>query len=191
LASARPGTRRRRPPRRWRRPAEPAFALYPAQTRAGLDPTLREEFVERLTGLRRAYLAQGGAAATTSCLQILDLGQLRFRFGRRWPQIRHKALGIAEAAIQRDFGKGDLYVAVSETCYYLFRLGVKRRAAERRGRLLAAEITERLCGAIPGGVAAGVRRRPFDFGQGLAGGRRLSSSATGSRHSARRWTTGS
>jgi hypothetical protein len=38
------------------------FALYPPRTRAGLDPGRREEFLERVAGLRRAYLAQPAAS---------------------------------------------------------------------------------------------------------------------------------
>lgn len=144
------------------------FALYPPRTRAGLDPNLREEFLERVSGLRRAYLAQPASAAMSS-LQTLDLDQIRLRFGRRWPAVRPKVLGIVEAAVQRELGKDDLYVAVSETVLHLFRIGLRRRDAERRGRLLAAEITERLCGTIPGGVAVRLKTAGFDFNHGLAG----------------------
>jgi hypothetical protein len=58
-----------------------------------------------------------------SSLQILDFDQIRLRFGRRWPGLRQKVLGIVEAAVQREIGKDDLYVAVSETLLYLFRSG--------------------------------------------------------------------
>jgi hypothetical protein len=149
-------------------PSGPEFTLYPPRTRAGLDPSRREEFIERVAGLRRAYLAQPAASAMSS-LQILDIDQMRLRFGRRWPGLRQKVLGIVEAAIQREVGKDDLYVAVSETIFHLFRVGLKRRDAERRGRLLAAEVTERLCGTVPGGVAVRMKTVGFDFNHGLAG----------------------
>jgi hypothetical protein len=142
--------------------------LYPPRTRAGLDPTKREEFVERLAALRRAYLAQAPGARRSS-LQIVDLDQIRRRFGTRWPQVREKALGIVEAGLQREMGRDDAYVAVTETLFYLFRVGVARQDADRRAGLLAADVTERLCGAIPGGVAVRVKTAPFDFAQGLAG----------------------
>src|SRR5215213_148342 len=82
--------------------------LYPPRTRAGLDPTKREEFLDRLSALRRAYLAQA-AAARLSSLQIIDLDQIRRRFGTRWPQVREKALGIVEAGLQREIGRDDAY----------------------------------------------------------------------------------
>ena len=149
-------------------PSGPEFTLYPPRTRVGLDPSRREEFIERVAGLRRAYLAQPAASAMSS-LQILDIDQMRLRFGRRWPGLRPKVLSIVEAAIQREVGKDDLYVAVSETIFHLFRVGLKRRDAERRGRLLAAEVTERLCGTVPGGVAVRMKTVGFDFNHGLAG----------------------
>jgi hypothetical protein len=43
-------------------PSGPEFTLYPPRTRAGLDPGRREEFLERVAGLRRAYLAQPAAS---------------------------------------------------------------------------------------------------------------------------------
>jgi hypothetical protein len=142
--------------------------LYPPRTRAGLDPTKREEFLERLSALRRAYLAQAPSARASS-LQIIDLDQIRRRFGTRWAQVREKALGIVESGLQREMGRDDAYVAVTETLFYLFRVGVARQDADRRARLLAADMTERLCGAIPGGVAVRLKTAPFDFAHGLAG----------------------
>jgi hypothetical protein len=146
----------------------PPFSLYPPRTRAGLDPAKHAEFPDRMLGLRRAHLAHGPGSSLGS-LQLLDLDQIRVRFARRWPQVREKAMGIVEAALQRELGRDDAYVAESDTRFYLFRIGLKRPDAERRGRLLAADITERLCGAIPGGVAVKMRTAPFDFDRGFAG----------------------
>lgn len=144
------------------------FSLYPPRTRAGLDPMKHAEFPERMLALRRAHLAHGQGPATGS-LQILDLEQIRLRFARRWPQVREKAMGIVEAALQRELGRDDTYVAVTDTLFYIFRVGLKRQDAQRRGHLLAADITERLCGAVPGGVAVRLRTAPFDFDRGFAG----------------------
>ena len=150
-------------------PAEAAaFAIHPPGTRAGLNPLKRDEFLNGLSAIRRACLALGRASGQT-CLQLLDLEQIRYRFGRRWTPLRPKIFGIVESSLQRDLGRDDAYVAVSETLFYVFRIGLKRQDAERRGWLAAADITERLCGAIPGGVAVTVKSVPFDVGAGLAG----------------------
>src|SRR3954453_964090 len=150
-------------------PAEAAaFAIHPPRTRAGLNPLKRDEFLNGLSVIRRACLALGRASGQT-CLQLLDLEQIRYRFGRRWTSLRPKIFGIVESSLQRDLGRDDAYVAVSETLFYVFRIGLKRQDAERRGWLAAADITERLCGAIPGGVAVTLKTVPFDVGAGLAG----------------------
>ena len=150
-------------------PAEAAaFAIHPPRTRAGLNPLKRDEFLNGLSAIRRACLALGRASGQT-CLQLLDLQQIRYRFGRRWTPLRPKIFGIVESSLQRDLGRDDAYVAVSETLFYVFRIGLKRQDAERRGWLAAADITERLCGAIPGGVAVTLKTVPFDVGAGLAG----------------------
>jgi hypothetical protein len=143
-------------------------SLYPPHTRLGLDPTKRDEFANRISALRRAHAAQADTARASS-LQILHLDQIRARFGRRWSQVRGKALSIVETSLQRELGRDDAYVAVSEVTYYIFRLGLKRRDADRRGALLAADMTERLCGALPGGVAVQLKTAAFDVDQGLAG----------------------
>ena len=149
-------------------PEAAAFAIHPPRTRAGLNPLKRDEFLNRLSAVRRACLALGRDSGQT-CLQLLDLEQIRYRFGRRWTALRPKIFGIVETSLQRDLGRDDAYVAVSETLLYVFRLGPKRQDAERRGWLVAADITEKLCGAIPGGVAVTVRTVPFDVSAGLAG----------------------
>lgn len=146
----------------------PPFGLHPPRSRSGLDPSSREEFVQRLTAFRKAYLAQP-RQARLGTLQLVELDQIRHRFGRRWPFLREKVLGMVEGALHRDLGGDDLYVVAGETLVYVLRTGIARADAERRGRLLAAEVTERLCGAIPGGVAVRLRHMLFDFDAGLAG----------------------
>ena len=64
-----------------------AFAIHPPRTRAGLNPLKRDEFLNGLSAIRRACLALGRASGQT-CLQLLDLEQIRYRFGRRWTPLR-------------------------------------------------------------------------------------------------------
>lgn len=142
--------------------------LYPPRTRAGLDPSQKSDFNERLCRFRLAANGSSQPGATT-CVQELDLEQIKLRFGRRWGELGEKILGIIEGAIYRELGADDLYAAVTETRFLVLRSGVKRAEAERRGQLLVADITQRLCGAVPGSTAAEIRTLPLDPGAGLSG----------------------
>lgn len=148
--------------------ATPPFQLYPPRSRAGLDPNQPDQFVPRIMALRKAFMSQPRVARHGS-LQLLELDQIRQRFGRRWPELRAKVWGILEAALARELGPDEAYVAASETLIYILRIGLIRGEVERHGQLMAAEVTERLCGAVPGGVAVRLRTMPFDFDHGLSG----------------------
>ncbi len=148
------------------RAARPAFSLYPPRGRKGLDPTVLANFASRIAAFRRAVLDQP-QPRLYSALQILDFGQIHLRFGRRWEELREKIFLIIEHALDRAIGPDDLYLMVDEEHAYLLLTGRRRPEAEARARLVAGEITQRLCGLVPGGVAMRVQTLPFDFDAGL------------------------
>lgn len=143
-----------------------AFELYPPQGRGGLDPRHPGQFADRLARFRRAYLAQPDCRALGS-LQILDLGRVKARLGRRWGELFPKVLLNVEGCIAHRLGPDELYLVVDDTTVWILALGERRADVDRRGQLIAADITERLLGVLPGGCAVGVRTLPFDFDEGL------------------------
>lgn len=148
--------------------AGPPLDLYPPRTRHGLDPRHLGEFARRIEAFRKCYMAQPGYRELGS-LQILELGEIRQRFGRRWESVREKAFPIIETCLARRLGPEDLYLVVDEERVWVLAIGARRQEVETRGRLAAAEITERLLGTIPGGVAVRLKTMLFDFAHGLAG----------------------
>lgn len=152
--------------------AEPAkqddFSLYPPRARNGLDPKKMDEFAKRIAGFRRVYVAQREDQRLGS-LQIYRFDRIRLRFGTRWEGVREKVLSIIESAFSRRLGADDVYVAVSEVEYYVLITSVGRQDAELRGARLAADITGKLLGTLPGGAAVGFKTMLFDFANGLDG----------------------
>jgi hypothetical protein len=144
-----------------------SFALHPPRTAHGLDPRHPGRFAERIEAFRRHHAALP-APRLAGGLQLLDIEELRLRFGNRWPAVREKAYQIVEGCLSKRLGAHDLYVAVEGDRFHLLTTDIDRLAAERRGRFIAAEITERLCGMVPGGVACKLQTTGFDLVQGLA-----------------------
>ena len=136
-------------------------ALYPPRTPAGLDPRNRSEFIERLV-LFRTRAEAAARSQVGPVLQILDLENLRSRFASRWRQVADKALGIVEHAIRQGLAPGDLYLAINETRFLILRMHMRRTEADWQLAKVAAALTERLLGTIPGGMAGEVRTLPFD-----------------------------
>jgi len=133
-----------------------------------LDPDPPDLFRRRLEELRIRQHRPGGQPCA-GCVQMLDLQQVRLRFGRRWPALRDKALQFVAAALERMLGDHDLYLLADEDRIHLLCSGLPHEDAERRAQLLAGAITERLCGANPGGAAVRVRSVPADLGRLLEG----------------------
>lgn len=148
--------------------ASPPFALHPPRARKGLDPTRPGEFAGRLERFRRRHAALPDARLTGT-LHLLDLEQIHLRFGRRWPELREKVFQILEHAVDRAIGPNDLYVVADEHTVFVLASGRRRSEARTHIELLASEITERLCGLVPGGVAVRCRSLPFDLVGGLEG----------------------
>lgn len=147
--------------------AEP-FELYPPRTPKGLNPKEIGAFGKRLAAFRKTHLSQEDARFNGS-LQFLDLETVALRFGKRWVGIREKAFRHVEGCIAKRMGADDLYVCEDEKRVLLLMTGVDRSEAELRGMRIASEITERLCGVIPGGVAVRFKTVLFDFDIGLDG----------------------
>ncbi|MCB2052817.1 MAG: hypothetical protein KDE35_01065 [Geminicoccaceae bacterium] len=147
---------------------EDGFALYPPRSASGLDPEHRADFARRLEAFRAKH-ALLDDHARRGCLQIFDLDDVRQRFAARWPGVREKAYQIVEGTLNKRLGAGDLYVAVAPHLVYVLTSGPLRNEAETRGRLIAADVTARLCGTVPGGVAIRVKTLLFDFTAGLQG----------------------
>lgn len=145
----------------------PPFALYPPRTDKGLDPTRPDEFARRLAEFRRRHATLPNPRLAGS-LHILGLEQIRLRFGRRWPELREKAFQIIEHGLFKALGPHDLYVVADEKTILVLASG-RRLDAQAHIELLAAELTARLCGLAPGGIAIRCRSLPFDLLRGLAG----------------------
>jgi len=147
---------------------EALAGCYPPRAASGLDPTDRAGFCRRIEAFRRHHAARPDAQRNGS-LQILDIEQIRLRFGRRWASVREKAYQIIEGTLHKRLGAHDLYVLVDADHYFVFLTGAPRAEAEVHGRLIAAEITGRLCGTMPGGAAVRLKTIQFDFVQGFTG----------------------
>ncbi len=150
--------------------AAPAFELYPPRSAAGLDPRTPATVAARLDALlahHRTLPARRGRGG----LFLVDIGELGRRFARRWPQAREKAYQLVEGILARRLGANDLYVALPAERFLLLLTDQERAAAELLARRIASEITDRLCGMIPGGVACRLRTLPLDLDTALADAR--------------------
>ncbi|WP_222182365.1 hypothetical protein [Geminicoccus harenae] len=127
-----------------------------------LDPGRPELFRQRLEELR-ALQQRAGGHPDSGCVQVLDLEQVRLRFGRRWPALRDKALQFVAAALERALGDQDLYLLADGGRIHLLCSGLPHEDARRRAQLLAGAITGRLRGINPGGAGVRVRSVPADL----------------------------
>lgn len=143
------------------------FELYPPRTRCGLDPRLPGEFAARLARLRKAY-RELRRPCEPSSLRIIDLAPLKERLGPRWGGLRTLLFANVEACIARRLESDELYVAADETTLWVLLLGPSRADLDRRGALIAADITERLLGVAPGACSIAMRSLPFDYESELA-----------------------
>lgn len=153
---------------RQEQPVMAALALYPPRGRHGLDPRDASRFAARLQAFRQHHAALYDARGKGG-LFILDLAEIRRRFAARWPAMQEKAHHFIEGLLARRLGAADLYLAVNGERFWLLLTDSDRATAERLARRLAAEITERLCGIIAGGVACRLITTRFDLAKGLAG----------------------
>ena len=103
------------------------------------------------------------------CLQRFDLARLRQRFGTRWELLRPRAAQLIRGGLARELAAEELQVDPGGDHVLAVRAALDRRAVERHGQLLAAEVTARLCGTIPSGAVVRVATHAFDPRSGLAG----------------------
>jgi hypothetical protein len=143
-------------------------ACRPPRGTAGLDPGQPCAFAERLEAFRQHHRSLP-APRGKGGLFILDIAELGRRFANRWPRARDKAYQLVEASFARRLNSGDRYVALSGERFLLLLTDVHRADAELMARRVAGDITERLCGMIPGGVACRLRATTLDPDTGLTG----------------------
>jgi hypothetical protein len=146
-------------------------------TTPGTAPPLRDRavsdlvddgFAQRVERCRAAARA-GSPAGLSACLQLFDLGRMRARVGWRWEALRPRAVGLLQASLEQELAPDDLVVDDGALRLFVVRAAGDRRQIERHGELLAAEVTARLCGTIPGGAIIRVASLPFDPDRALAG----------------------
>jgi hypothetical protein len=94
---------------------------------------------------------------------------MRARLGWRWDTLRLRAVALLQSGLQRDLTLNDLLIEDGAQRLYVVRASSDRRQIERDAELLAADVTARLCGTIPGGAIIRVASLPFDPGLALAG----------------------
>ncbi len=121
------------------------------------DDGLAERIERCRTAARTAPPGEHGA-----CLQLFDLGRLRARLGWRWDALRPRAVALLHSSLQQELAPADLVVEDGGQRLFVVRSSGERRQIERHGELLAAEVTARLCGTIPGGAIIRVATLPFD-----------------------------
>ena len=134
----------------------PASEFLQSHHERRLDPRDEAGFNRRLVEFRERN-ARAVDALMTGSVQILGLGELHKRFGARWEEMKFKAYRVAEAAIENRLSKLDLYVVVNEEYYVILFANLSKEEAERRARLIAADIGHRLCGTVPWGASVTVR----------------------------------
>jgi hypothetical protein len=115
-----------------------------------------EQFAQRFADFERRNKMAVDALITGS-VQMIGLDEIRQRYGDHWPQIREAARRIARQCITRRLEDTDLYVEVRDEMYIILFGRLGRVAAEQKARQIAADITRRVCGEVPGGPAVWVR----------------------------------
>ena len=102
-------------------------------------------------------------------LQVFDLARLKARLGWSWPEQRGRAIAMIEAGLAREATPCDLRLYNGDARYFAVRAAGERRSAQRQSELLAADVTVRLCGTIPGGAIIRVATVPLDPAAALTG----------------------
>ena len=135
---------------------------------AGHGTSGDEALAERIERIRAAARSRQPAERHFS-LQLFDLTRLKAGLGWRWAEQRGRAIAMIEAGLAREMTPADLHLDNGDTRYFAVRAASERREIERHAELLAADVTARLCGTIPGGAIIRVVTLPFDPDAKLAG----------------------
>ena len=128
---------------------------------AGASP-LAAELASRITRCVEAARPQKLGAPRRYSLQWFDLMRLRVRLGARWSGLRSRAITLLVHGLERELGPDEFWLDGGADHLFVVRCTTERRAVERSAELLAAEVTSRLCGTIPGGAIIRVVTQPFD-----------------------------
>ena len=122
---------------------------------------------ERIERIRADARARPPAERHCS-LQLFDLSRLKASLGWRWAEQRGRAIAMIEAGLDRETASHDLRLDDGDTRYFAVRSPGERRAVERHGELLAADVTARLRGTLPGGAIIRVATLPLEPDSALA-----------------------
>ncbi|HEY8189138.1 MAG TPA: hypothetical protein VIF12_00520, partial [Micavibrio sp.] len=81
---------------------------------------------------------------TSGRLQLLGLGKVKQRMGKRWAGLQNVIYSLCEEAIQKYTDRGDVYIRYSDESYMLLFAAVSPTEGELKVRLIAEEIKRRL-----------------------------------------------
>lgn len=137
----------------------------PAASEDQLDDDEIARRIERL----RATARDWPPAERHFSLQFFDLTRLKARLGPRWLELRQRAIALLQSGLVRNAGPDDLQLDDGDTGHFAVRSAPERGQIERQAGLLAAEVTARLCGTVPGGAIIRVTTLPLDPDWALAG----------------------
>ena len=102
-------------------------------------------------------------------LHMFELARMKARLGPRWAEHRSRALAMLDAGLDREPARCDLRLDNGDTRYFAIRTADDRRDVRRQAELLAADVTARLCGTLPGGATIRVTTLAIDPEAALAG----------------------
>ena len=105
----------------------------------------------------RSHIPSASSAFRCSISVACALGSACAREG-----LRYRAVGQIQTGLARELGDEELAIDGGGDLLFAIHSAPDRREVERHGELLAAEVTARLCGTLPGGAIVRVTTLPFD-----------------------------
>ena len=136
----------------------PTATRTPAPVMIGNQmPTELDDFTDRLNRMlweRRAILSGN--------IHLVGLSRIRERVGDEWPRIADRAQDIAQKAIQRVCGPGDVFTRYDDFSYLIIFASLTREQAQLRCVEIAEDIGRRLLGENFLTEAAEVRTGVFE-----------------------------
>lgn len=109
----------------------------------------KAEFIKRL----KAAAARGNGSA--AAFYLINLKDLKRRFGERWPQIARKVDIVARRILDVRIGAGDSYMGFDGPIFVVLFENMEEEAAKAKCAMIAAEIEQKLIGGD--GLALAVR----------------------------------
>lgn len=123
---------------RRRRPA-PHVSKVSSKSPRELSQTKRAE-LERLC--EQLFARQD--LLTSGRLQLIGLGAVKKRMGKRWLGLQNAIYDICEQTIEKYTGRGDIYIRYKDESYILLFLTSSQVESDLKTRLIAEEIKRRL-----------------------------------------------